>query len=127
MAERFTQITCEYSTKYDSLSLETGTSTEETIDSKCEGDFTFESNSVSRTESINETKMEIAAVLDVTSLKPEIGRVLCRIMIFRGGKYGEDMQSGDYGGYRKDILTENLTERDKAVLICNVCNGIMNL
>ena len=127
MAERFTQITCEYSTKYDSLSLETGTGTEETIDSKCEGDFTFESNSVSRTESINETKMEIAAVLDVTPPKPEIGRVLCRIMIFRGGEYGEDMQSGDYGGYRKDILTENLTERDKAVMICNVCNGIMNL
>ena len=126
MAERFTQITCEYSTKYDSLSLETGTGTEETIDSKCEGDFTFESNSVYRIESINETKMEIAAVLDVTSPKPEIGRVLCRIMIFRGGEYGEDMQSGDYGGYRKDILTENLTERDKAVMICSVCNGIMN-
>ena len=35
------------------------------------------------------------------------------------------MQSGDYGGYRKDILTENITEREKAILICKKCKGIM--
>ena len=57
--------------------------------------------------------------------KPEIGRDLCRMKIFRDGDYGEDMQSGDYGGYRKDIVNENLTEREKAVLICKKCKGIM--
>ena len=59
------------------------------------------------------------------TLKPEIGRDLCRMKIFRDGDYGEDMQSGDYGGYRKDILTENITEREKAILICRKCKGIM--
>ena len=58
-------------------------------------------------------------------VEPEIGRDLCRMKIFRDGDYGEDMQSGDYGGYRKDILTENITEREKAVLICRKCKGIM--
>ena len=48
--------------------------------------------------------------------KSEIGRDLCRMKISRGG---------DYGGYRKDILTENLTEKKKSVLICTVCKGIM--
>ena len=59
------------------------------------------------------------------ALKPEIGRELCRMKIFRGGDYGKDMQSGDYGGYKKEILTENITEREKGILICRKCKGIM--
>ena len=30
-----------------------------------------------------------------------------------------------YGGYRKDILKENLTERDEVLLVCEICKGIM--
>ena len=48
-------------------------------------------------------------------LNPEIGRDLCRVK----GK------SGQLGGYTKDILTENLTERDNAFLICPRCQGIL--
>ena len=50
-----------------------------------------------------------------TTLTPEIGRDLCR----------EEKDEMEYGGYRKNILTENLTERDEAVLICINCKGIM--
>ena len=32
---------------------------------------------------------------------------------------------GFYGGYRKDILKENLTEREEVLLICEICKGIM--
>ena len=46
---------------------------------------------------------------------PEIGRDLCRV-----NRYG-----WEYGGYRIDILTENLNERDKVGFICTVCSGIM--
>ena len=53
---------------------------------------------------------------DYSDPKPERGRDLCRMKTFEGG---------DYGGFIKDILTENFDERDKAVLICAVCNGIM--
>ena len=37
------------------------------------------------------------------------------------------MERGDgkYGGYRKDILKENLTNRDETFLICGICKGIM--
>ena len=59
---------------------------------------------------------------DYSDPKPERGRDLCRMKTFRDG---EDMQAGDYGGYRKDMLTENLTEREKAVLICKKCQGVM--
>ena len=59
------------------------------------------------------------------ALKPEIGRDLCRMKILRGRNYGEGVKSGDYGGYRKDILTENLSEREKGILICKFCKGIM--
>ena len=46
---------------------------------------------------------------------PEIGRDLCRV-----NRYG-----WEYGGYRIDILTENLNERDKVGFICTICEGIM--
>ena len=49
------------------------------------------------------------------SLQPEIGRDLCRVRT--GG--------GKYCGYKKDILTENLSERDKAVFVCPRCQGIL--
>ena len=40
----------------------------------------------------------------------EPGRDLCRVR----------REEERYGGYKKDILTENLTERDKAVLIATL-------
>ena len=49
---------------------------------------------------------------------PEIGRDLCRIKRIKG-------ECAYIYGYRQDILTENLTEREKDILICTVCNGIM--
>ena len=42
-------------------------------------------------------------------------RYLCRV----------ERIDGIYGGYRKDILTENLTNRDETFLICGICKGIM--
>ena len=41
-------------------------------------------------------------------------RNLCRV----------ERKNGNYGGYMKEILTENLTERDDALLICEICEGI---
>ena len=42
-------------------------------------------------------------------------RNLCRV----------ERMNGLYGGYKKDILRENLTEREKLLLICEICKGIM--
>ena len=61
----------------------------------------------------------VSEVLDLSKAKsepamPEIGRDLCRIKRMKE-KYG----------YRQDILTENLNEREKAILICKNCQGIM--
>ena len=50
----------------------------------------------------------------VVSLQPEIGRELCLVK----GKNGEFM------GYKRDILIENLSERD-IIFICIRCQGIM--
>ena len=50
-----------------------------------------------------------------STYRPEIGRDLCRVK-----KYG-----WEYGGYRKDILTENLSEREKIGFVCTICEGIM--
>ena len=63
----------------------------------------------------------ILPVLDVVPPKTEIGRELCRVK----RHWSEVRQAWDYGGYRKDIITENLAEIVKALLICNVCGGIM--
>ena len=46
-------------------------------------------------------------------LEPETGRDLCRVR-----------RNGERRGYRKDILTDNLSERD-AVFICIRCQGIL--
>ena len=50
----------------------------------------------------------------VESLQPEIGRELCLVK----GKNGEFL------GYKRDILIENLSERD-VIFICIRCQGIM--
>ena len=42
-------------------------------------------------------------------------RELCRV----------EIENGKYGGYWNDILKENLTERETALLICGICEGIM--
>ena len=42
-------------------------------------------------------------------------RDLCRV----------ERKKGLYGGYRKDILKEKLSEREKLFLICKICKGIM--
>ena len=47
----------------------------------------------------------------------EIGRDLCRVT--------KDTNKDKKGGYIVNILTEELTERDKVVLICKNCEGIM--
>ena len=57
---------------------------------------------------------EMAAKRD-DSLQPEIGRDLCRVRT----------EGGKYRGYRKDILTENLSERDNAIFMCPRCKGIL--
>ncbi|KAI6647242.1 TNF receptor-associated factor 4-like isoform X1 [Oopsacas minuta] len=51
----------------------------------------------------------------VKILKSEKGRDLCRV---RG-------EGGIFLGFRKDILTENLSERDNAFLVCARCQGIL--
>ena len=48
-------------------------------------------------------------------LEPETGTELCRVRL----------EGGSLGGYRSDILTENLSEREKAIYKCTRCNGIM--
>ena len=48
-------------------------------------------------------------------LEPETGTELCRVKL----------EGGSLGGYRSDILTENLSEREGAIYECTKCNGIM--
>ena len=48
-------------------------------------------------------------------LEPETGTELCRVKL----------EGGSLGGYRNDILTENLSEREVAIYKCTKCNGIM--
>ena len=49
------------------------------------------------------------------SLQPEVARYLCRVRT----------EGGNYRGYKKDILTENLSERDNAIFVCPRCKGIL--
>ena len=51
----------------------------------------------------------------IESLQPEIGRELCLVK----GKNGEFL------GYKRDILIENLSERDNTMFVCIRCQGIM--
>ena len=48
-------------------------------------------------------------------LEPETGTELCRVKL----------EGGSLGGYRSDILTENLSERENSMLKCLRCKGIM--
>ena len=64
---------------------------------------------------------EPASESEPAAVELEIGRDLCRIKL----PSEVHNQSGCYGGYRKEILTENLTEREKDILICKKCQGIM--
>ena len=59
------------------------------------------------------------------AFEPEIGRDLCRVERKNHSKCEFPREEKNYGGYKKDILTENLTEREKAGFICKVCEGIM--
>ena len=49
--------------------------------------------------------------------QPEIGRELCLVK----GKNGEFL------GYKRDILTENLSERENTMFVCIRCQGIMRV
>ena len=49
------------------------------------------------------------------SVQAEIGREFCLVK----GK------GSGYRGYKRDILTENLSERDNTMFVCNRCQGIM--
>ena len=51
----------------------------------------------------------------VESLQPEIGREICLVK----GKNGEFL------GYKRDILIENLSERENKMFVCIRCQGIM--
>ena len=51
----------------------------------------------------------------VESLQPEIGRELCLVK----GKNGELL------GYKREILIENLSERENTMFVCIRCQGIM--
>ena len=46
---------------------------------------------------------------------PEIGRNLCRISLRKEG----------HGGYKEDFLTENLSKREKTILMCKTCDGLI--
>ena len=47
-------------------------------------------------------------------LRPENGIELCRVR-----------EEGVLRGFKKDILTDNLTEREKGLLVCPRCQGIL--
>ena len=60
--------------------------------------------------------LQVMAAKLATDLKPDTGRARELCLITNGG---------EYGGYRQDILTENLTERELAFLTCDLCQGVM--
>ena len=51
----------------------------------------------------------------IESLQPETGRDLCLV---KGN-------NGEFLGYKRDILTENLSERENTMFVCIRCQGIM--
>ena len=51
----------------------------------------------------------------VEIIQPDIGRGLCLV----------EGKNGKYLGYKKDILVENLSERDNTMFACIRCQGIM--
>ncbi|KAI6646811.1 hypothetical protein LOD99_9210 [Oopsacas minuta] len=55
------------------------------------------------------------ATESVEYLEPEIGKSLCRVR----------RQNGNLGGYRTDLLVENISKTDMAALVCKRCQGIL--
>ena len=53
--------------------------------------------------------------LNPTGVEIHKQKDLCRV----------ESRDGKYGGYRKDILKESLTDREVVLLICGICKGIM--
>ncbi|KAI6660587.1 TNF receptor-associated factor 4 isoform X3 [Oopsacas minuta] len=53
----------------------------------------------------------------VENLEPEIAESLCRVR----------RKDGKLGGFRKDILVENISETEMAALLCNRCQGILRM
>ena len=51
----------------------------------------------------------------VEIIQPDIGRELCLV----------EGNNGKYLGYKKDILVENLSERENTMFVCIRCQGIM--
>ena len=58
----------------------------------------------------------------VVSVQAEIGRELCLVKV---RSIYLRSRSGLYRGYKRDILTEKLSERENAMFVCNRCQGIM--
>ena len=64
--------------------------------------------------------MSVRATKSPLPLNPTGGEIdkernLCRV----------ETKDGSYGGYKEEILTENLSDRDNALLVCEICEGIM--
>ena len=55
------------------------------------------------------------AATSIVPLAAEVGDELCRVKL----------QEGSLGGYKREILTEKLTEREVAIYKCPRCEGIM--
>ena len=60
------------------------------------------------------TSRAIQLALNPIEVEIDNQRNLCRV----------ERKNGNYGGYMKEILTENLTDIDDALLICEICEGI---
>ena len=71
-------------------------------------------------------KMEEYLILLTPQVEIHRQRELCRVEKKNWRNSGFGLRFVDkYGGYKKDILRENLTEREKLLLICEICKGIM--
>ena len=123
MAERYSQRKCSDKGEIDSTPecLEKELTLQEEKEQEEGGillvttlEFTPKSTSNRTTATRSKSMLEITDIL-------EIGRDLCRIKL----PSEVHNQSGCYGGYRKEILIENVTEREKDILICKKCQGIM--
>ena len=66
---------------------------------------------------------EMAEII-IPKFEHEVGGNLCLVKR-KVREYDEYGEVGDYGGYRQDILIEELADKDKAIFICTSCEGIM--
>ena len=77
-------------------------------------------NSSTKQKVAQSKSMSVRATSSSLPLNPTGGEIdrqrnLCRV----------ETRDGSYGGYKKEILTENLSGRDNAFLVCGICKGIM--